>query len=374
MRLGRVLSLIVVIAVFFGSMIPASAANGDKYANASDLPVIGADAELFKLLQDTFEKGNTEVTFRIKQGYDLESGCNEVLRGFEILNIYSSHIKSIQLGVSNNVFIMKLVYDGISATESKEIRQKVDKKIAELIKSIIKPEMTEVEKVKALHDWLIDNIKYKREVPMEGAAIRYANTPEELLTSGSANALGYASTLKVMLDKAGIPNDFIIGRAFGKNGGDKHIWSTHAWNKVKLGSKYYNLDAAWDDTENDKTIPYFMKYQYFLVSDEVLLFHKANYGGYAKADDNTINLGYISRTEHGDKVIACNNEAEVREAIKNAISKRQDEVRLSYSIPNGLSPFLFTAPIIGEEKTRTGYPRERLVRNLGTYIVIKFIY
>lgn len=72
----------------------------------------------------------------------------------------------------------------------------------------------------------------------------------------------YARTFQFLCCKAGIPCTFIAGEA---NEG------RHAWNLVYLDGSYYWIDPTWGETiyadgmESDN-----IKYDYFLVSDEVL--------------------------------------------------------------------------------------------------------
>ena len=57
-----------------------------------------------------------------------------------------------------------------------------------------------------------------------------------------------------LLLEAGVPCHWIGGSA-----GTGRDSAGHAWNIVKLGDQWYNLDATWDDADNDK-----ISYDYFL--------------------------------------------------------------------------------------------------------------
>lgn len=56
---------------------------------------------------------------------------------------------------------------------------------------------------------------------------------------------GYATALKVLLDKAGINNAFVEGQAYN----DKNLpyGERHAWNYVEIDGAWYALDPTWDD-------------------------------------------------------------------------------------------------------------------------------
>lgn len=56
---------------------------------------------------------------------------------------------------------------------------------------------------------------------------------------------GYATALKVLLDRAGIKNAYIEGRAY--NGTNGAYGEQHAWNAVEYGGVWYAIDPTWND-------------------------------------------------------------------------------------------------------------------------------
>jgi hypothetical protein len=68
---------------------------------------------------------------------------------------------------------------------------------------------------------------------------------------------GYAKTMQYLCDIAGIECLTIPGM----NSHD----STHAWNKINIGGKWYNMDATWGDPDNRGGN--FVSHPYFLVPD-----------------------------------------------------------------------------------------------------------
>lgn len=62
---------------------------------------------------------------------------------------------------------------------------------------------------------------------------------------------GYANTYQWMLNCLGMESYMVIGRGDG---------ALHAWNKVKIGGRWYNADVCWDDTCGNRS-------KYFLKSD-----------------------------------------------------------------------------------------------------------
>lgn len=146
----------------------------------------------------------------------------------------------------------------LSKQECLEKLKQIDKKADEIIKNIIKPDMTDLKKEKAIHDYVVDNAEYdyenyyiKGSVPME------SRTPYGILFKNTGICGGYALTMKLLLNKADIECYLIVGQGNGEE---------HMWNIVKIDGKYYHLDATFDDpvpNEKGKVV-----YDYFNVDDE----------------------------------------------------------------------------------------------------------
>ena len=72
---------------------------------------------------------------------------------------------------------------------------------------------------------------------------------------------GYTNAYSWMLMELGVDSYIVSGR--GNDGG-------HAWNKVCLNGRWYNVDACWDDTSRDLR-------RYFLKSDEWMTEHRHSF-------------------------------------------------------------------------------------------------
>jgi len=90
--------------------------------------------------------------------------------------------------------------------------------------------MNDYEKALALHDWLTYNCRYDMR-----AKNRYA--AEGPLLDNRAVCDGYAKAYVLLCAQAKVPCKRIVGVAGG----------LHAWNLVKMGGKWYQVDCTWDD-------------------------------------------------------------------------------------------------------------------------------
>ncbi len=135
-----------------------------------------------------------------------------------------------------------------------DLAVKVDQIIATLT-----DDMTDYEKVKALHDYVVNNADYDYEAA-------YAMTPpghyaSDVLLDGCGVCQAYAHALDILLHVAGFNTEY--------NYGENHIW-----NLVEIDGRWYNIDATWDD--NNDGDPYTHKggtwnYAYFCITNEALI-------------------------------------------------------------------------------------------------------
>ena len=94
---------------------------------------------------------------------------------------------------------------------------------------------------KYVHDYLIQNVVYDASAPLDQSAY-------SALVNGRSVCAGYARAFQYVCQKLGIPAYYCAGTS----GED------HAWNIVKLGDGYYNVDVTWDDSD-PSTYDYFNK-------------------------------------------------------------------------------------------------------------------
>lgn len=135
--------------------------------------------------------------------------------------------------------------------ETPEQTAEVDRVIDEALAEILKPNMNDHEKVKAIHDWVVTHVEYDQ-------SLSYY-TAYNAVSLGKAVCQGYTLLGYRMLDKAGIPVLIAEGTV---NTGE------HAWNMVQLDGIWYHLDLTWDDpvgVQDDR-----IRYTYYLKTDEEL--------------------------------------------------------------------------------------------------------
>jgi len=125
--------------------------------------------------------------------------------------------------------------------------QYVSFRIADILGKIITDDMTDLEKEKAVYDWIIRNVQYDFGYEYYSAY--------DALYRGTTVCNGYSLLMYKMINALGMTVRIAPGQ-----GGD----GLHAWNMVYLCGNWYHADATWDDpnTAND-----LVNYTYFNLSD-----------------------------------------------------------------------------------------------------------
>lgn len=149
----------------------------------------------------------------------------------------------------------------------------VNKRVKNVLSTLIKPGMNDHEKVMAINDWVVLNLKYDTTLQ------KY--TAYDGLSTGSTVCQGYSLLTHKMLKEAGIQNKIVEGTAYPE-GNPQGI--LHAWNLVLLDGKWYHLDTTWNDPvpDRDGTV----SYTYYLRTDAQMKKDHTWTKPYPKADTN----------------------------------------------------------------------------------------
>lgn len=124
------------------------------------------------------------------------------------------------------------------------INQKLNPKLDAILAKIIKPNMTEQMKVRAIHDYLITHITYDKTLWDE-------QTVDSILVTidkGKGVCGDYALLFMYLARRASIPCVY-----------EASFEMQHAWNSVLVNGQWLFVDATWDDDDSGK-----IKYTYFL--------------------------------------------------------------------------------------------------------------
>ncbi|MBR2833420.1 MAG: hypothetical protein IKE75_03200 [Bacilli bacterium] len=222
--------------------------------------VLNSGANNFKFYCDTSYENCKNDLKNISEDQALLSTINNMVSPY---NSYKKLYITINTYGEANINIDKL-YD----KNDKEI---LNNKINDIKNEIIKDNMSNKEKIKVFHDYLINHTTYDEERAKmiesgTDTTPKYnshkANGP---LLEGYALCSGYSDAMKLYLDELGIPNYKISN--------DKHIW-----NLVYIDNKWLHIDLTWDDPITNDGGSLLLDNFFLITTDELLKLDVSNHG------------------------------------------------------------------------------------------------
>lgn len=175
------------------------------------------------------------------------------------------HTGSVHMSVIGGAVGYSISYT-MNYYTTRQQEEQVTAKVKKVLSSLGMSKRTAYGKTKAIYDYICKNVKYDYDGLNNGSLGKF--TAYNALIKGKSVCQGYASLFYRMARDAGLQVRFIPGASRSE---------PHAWNIVKLGTYYYNLDSTWDAGRS--------KYVYFLKSNKEFPDH-ARSSGYATAAFN----------------------------------------------------------------------------------------
>lgn len=230
-----------------------------KYSSVTD--------ECIKLLPSTLEGINLDYCNYITNLNELKNTCPNI----EYISINSSSsLKDLsfiydlpnlkEVYISNSAYITE---DIITYLNNKNIKHNLTdkdientKKVDNIINEIIKPNMTDKEKIQAVCCYVLDSLEYDITKSRESNR----NPLTESLDNGNVVCASYAYFTNVLLTKAGVTSYEMTN-------------DTHGWNMVELDDKYYYIDLTnMDETFYKLALKAFNISKYYMIDTEASLF------------------------------------------------------------------------------------------------------
>lgn len=171
-----------------------------------------------------------------------------------------------------------------------QVYKKTTKNVLKIIyKRYVTKDMTDYEKIKAAHKWLIENVKYDKNAYYGRRLLKNSHDAKGAFETGIAVCDGYSKAFQKIMKHYGIPCKIISGRGDGFG---------HAWNLVKIKNKWYHVDCTFDDPIvlgrfNNKEVYYdnFLKTDKYMRNDS----YSWNAKSYPKANSKKIDKKYRTK-------------------------------------------------------------------------------
>lgn len=238
------------------------------FQNTEDMTITSED-NFNNLLYTVLNSGWDSFSFFCDFSYD------------DCINDFKNHIQTSEYVEAINNYVDPFnSFDGlyISSNNFNKITIEVEKLYTpeqiisvnvvmdKFIEKFINDDMSDREKVKVFHDWIINNTDYDENFTTLTNRKTYPYHPYNAygpLVEGYAVCSGYSDAMAIFLNKIGIKN-YKISNQVSDNSTDGHVW-----NYALIDGKWYHIDLTWDDPiTNDKSN--LLIYDFFLVNTKQL--------------------------------------------------------------------------------------------------------
>ena len=261
--IGWLLAIVVVVSLFCFAFL-----RGD-IMSLMRVSVADAGEDRVKHVIDAFSDGSRIIVMNNSDANELEYVLDRI---YDEPTLFWVDMTYNAFSIGNiSVIAVREKYDDII-----QIQKEIDDVANSVIASLIKDDMTEYDKVLAIHDWMCENIEY-------GAC---ANDSDQdmygALVLKRALCAGYAESFSYLLNKIGIKSEVISGESI--NGDGENV--AHAWNLVYIDNKPYYFDVTWDDDSSG------VIYDWFGVTSEEFKMSHFPSDGYEWVEATSLEANY----------------------------------------------------------------------------------
>ncbi|ADU24004.1 leucine-rich repeat protein [Ruminococcus albus] len=147
-------------------------------------------------------------------------------------------------------------FDAIDDSELGFFNDYLEAEVKYVVSTNITDDMSDMEKIKTLHDWLCNKVFYKyikKNSKYTPDTSNYTQVDSSAFIRNSTVCAGYAKALTLLLNESGVEAYLLVN------------FSEHAWCMVRVGDHYFHLDATHDDSGSDPNGT--IGYDHFLISD-----------------------------------------------------------------------------------------------------------
>ena len=134
-------------------------------------------------------------------------------------------------------------------------KKKFNIAVASVLKNL--PSGNDFEREEYINNYIIENCKYDDAAAQTENIEGNENDAYGALVDGKAVCEGYARAFQLLCNKANIDSVLLSGIADSDN---------HAWNGVKIGGDWYQIDVTWDDVDDF----IYDSHEYFNLTDSLM--------------------------------------------------------------------------------------------------------
>lgn len=223
--------------------------------NAAENP-LNNEFELIDLFYILNREFMTEFTFRTEIPRSVWGEYYLHSNTINLEYFYSSGV-SVRHIKGSDVYTITLQYD-TDVDVLKKYRSDAEEKADKIIGTIITPEMTAAERVKAIHDYIVLNCEYDYANYLADTLPYETRIAYGALIDKKAICQGYTAAFNLLAKRAGL-------RSIAVGGYAPNSKVNHSWNMVLIDGQIYHVDTTHDDPVPDKKGK--ISYKYFFLTE-----------------------------------------------------------------------------------------------------------
>lgn len=266
----QIVQYLVVNIIYQKQMVIEEANEYEKefdyvYVQRTDTFVPKQKQDLWNIVYSVLNKGWDHFTFYCSEEYEnCLSDIDELTSNNEIISHINNFVHPFnsfdKLYIATNNF--GKVEIQVDKTYQEDAIQEINAQVDKIIAEETNESMSVREKIKAIHDYIINHTKYDVEHEsiinqnLNQKTIYHSSTAYGTLIEGKAICSGYTDAMAIFLNRLGLDNYKISSE-------------NHVWNYVKIDGNWYHLDLTWDDPVLD-TNEDMLLHNFFLITTKEL--------------------------------------------------------------------------------------------------------
>lgn len=221
--------------------------------------------DILNLFYTALDGGWSEVTFYCEEKYlDCMNDVKTLTKDSTLLSNINNFV--VSYNTYNRIYVDWNTFGRVNIRferlYTEDQKRQIAEKVSELYQELITDSMSNREKIKTVHDYIINHTVYDQEHAdkfknNEDTTVSTSNTAYGPLFTGKAVCGGYTDAMALFLDKMGIPNYKISS-------------DTHIWNLVYIDGEWKHLDLTWDDPVVNNGSIHTLQHTFFLISTSEL--------------------------------------------------------------------------------------------------------
>lgn len=221
--------------------------------------------DIFNIIYNAINNGYESFNFYCQNSYETcLDDVKDLTSDYELLSVINNFVHPYNSYNKLNVTINSLGKINIKVQKlyNESTINILNKKIDNVYNELITDNMTDYDKIKIIHDYIIDNSVYDEQrannLYNDYQGEFSSNIATGPLLQGHGICSGYTDAMKLFLDKMNIPNYKISSE-------------NHIWNLVYIDNKWLHLDLTWDDPVINNGEISTIDHTYFLIDTNKLL-------------------------------------------------------------------------------------------------------